>query len=717
MTGFLSRVHSISFTVVFLALLLANAALWQNPILGAALLAAFLATFGNWVGRWAAPAEHGPTQTWVGAWMLLSAIMAAGAAAYYVAEFTQTAALAVAIAAGPVAWTLSEKSHLGWFQRPHDEVAEPRHRVPAAFWIAATLVVAGLAATVWILLSGATTDAVRTVWERVPAAAFVSFGLSALVLAAMLFHGKERAVTIALTTAALGVFLLAAVLVFPLGFGFDPFIHQATEEHIAQFGTISPKPLYYVGQYALVLFGFHAFSIPIATLNALLVPLLAALLLPLAWFSAATHLLKDKNAGAATLAGLFLLPLSTFILTTPQGLADLWVLLLVLAAVPTLVRDEAPRVWPLALPALAVLVTHPIAGIPATLFVILLATEPRRNDGHWLARALFWTTAVTGSVAIPLSFVVNAIRSTGTPGLDLSNLSTRSALSNLSLFLSNRFDPVLDFVYLYGLNATAVFVALAAAGYWLSRRQMHGALRVLVVMSAMLAVNGAILATAVDFSFLIDYERQNCAARLVPLALFFLAPLVILAVGTWINRVRPGPVSLRVATVALLAALATASFYLAYPRNDAYEAGHGFNVSQADVDAVHAIEKNAAGTPYIVLANQTVSAAAVRELGFVRYYGDLFFYPIPTGGDLYADFLAMNKKPGSETAKAALDLMNARCSKDPECTEPLARTVYFVVNQYWWEAPRIVETAKQNAASWWALDNAAVHVFKYQPYD
>lgn len=717
MHGFLSRIHSISFTVIFLALLLANAALWQNAIVGSGLLAAFLVVFGGWVGRWAAPEEHGPTQAWVGAWMLLSGVMVAGAGTYYVWMLTPDVSLVIAMAAGPIAWTLAARSRLGWFRRPHDNVAEPRHRVPAAFWLAATLVVAGLAATAWILLGAATTDAVRTVWERVPAAAFVSFGLSALALAGLLFHGKERAVTIPLTTAALGAFLLAAYLVFPLGFGFDPFIHLATEEHIARFGTITPKPLYYVGQYALILFAHHAFSIPIAVTNALLVPLLTALLLPLAWFSAATHLLRDKNAGAATLAAIFLLPLSGLILTTPQGLGNLWVLLLVLAAIPTLVRDESPRVWPLALPALAALVTHPIAGIPATLFVILLASDPRRNGNRVFAHAVHWTAAIAGSVAIPLSFVVNALRSTGTTGFDPSNLASLSSLSNLSVFFSNRFNPLLDFVYLYGLNATAIFVLLAATGWWISRRQMHGALRVLALMSAMLAVNWTILSTAVDFSFLIDYERQNFAARLVPIALFFLSPFVILAVGTWINRVRPGPVSIRVGTVALLAALATASFYLAYPRNDAYEAGHGFNVSQADVIAVHAIEKDAAGASYVVLANQTVSAAAVRELGFVRYYGDLFFYPIPTGGDLYASFLAMNDKPSAETAKAALDLMNAHCSSSPDCTQPPARTAYFVVNQYWWEAPRIVETAKQNAASWWALDNAAVHVFKYQPYD
>ena len=43
-----------------------------------------------------------------------------------------------------------------------------------------------------------------------------------------------------------------ANIIFPLGFGFDPFIHQATEKHILDFGFILPKKLYYIGQYVLV---------------------------------------------------------------------------------------------------------------------------------------------------------------------------------------------------------------------------------------------------------------------------------------------------------------------------------------------------------------------------------------------------------------------------------------------------------------------------------
>lgn len=708
-----SRLHPTIFVAVFLALLFGNAFAWQSPALGGALLVGFLGVFGNWVGRYAAPREAGAVRAWVGAWVLLSAVMLAGAACYYLAAFTAPVALMIAGLTGPLAWWLSRRGHTR-FARAHDVVAEARrHRVPASVWIAATLIVAGIAGTLALVSSGATADAVRSVWERVPLAVFLPFGASLFLLFALCFRGRERALTLPLAMLALGAFLLVAVIVFPLGFGFDPFIHEATERHIAEFGTITPKPFYYIGQYVLVLFAHHAFALPVATVNALLVPVLAALALPLAWYGAAAHLFKEKPAASATLAGLFLLPLSAFILTTPQGLANLWTLLLVLAAVPTLIRDEKPRAWPLALPALAAAATHPIAGLPAMLFVILLASDPARNGKRLLSRLVFWSAVAVGSVLLPLSFVANSLLSSGTLGLNPSNVLDASFFANLSLFVANRFNPLLDFVYLYGLNAAAAFLALAAFGAWVSHKPMRGALRILLLMAAMLAVNWFLLSTAVDFSFLIDYERQNFAARLVPLILFFLSPFVILAVGTWMGRVRPGPVSLRVGSIALLAALGTASLYLAYPRHDAYEVGHGYNVSQADVDAVHAVEADARGAPYVVLANQTVSAAAVRELGFVRYYGDLFFYPIPTGGDLYAQFLAMNDAPSRDVVQAAADLMNARCAADPACAQAEAQTVYYVVNDYWWEAPRIVETSKQSADAWWALNGGAVHVFKY----
>ena len=149
--------------------------------------------------------------------------------------------------------------------------------------------------------------------------------------------------------------------------------------------------------------------------------------------------------------------------------------------------------------------------------------------------------------------------------------------------------------------------------------------------------------------------------------------------------------------------MATSSFYLTYPREDAYASSHGYNVSEADIQAVHLIEELAENKPYIVLANQSVSAAAIQEIGF-RYYGNLFFYPIPTGNLLYQKFLEMNERPDREIAREALELVPMHGDVD---------TLFYIVNDYWWQAPRLIETSKTIANDWRSVGGGAVHVFRF----
>jgi len=42
-----------------------------------------------------------------------------------------------------------------------------------------------------------------------------------------------------------------------------------------------------------------------------------------------------------------------------------------------------------------------------------------------------------------------------------------------------------------------------------------------------------------------------------------------------------------------------------------------------------------------------------------------------------------------------------------------ANKLYYVVNDYWWQAPRIIETAKRNADSWISVDAGKVFIFEY----
>jgi hypothetical protein len=695
-----SRFQPIIFGLIFLAFWGGNAFALRSPALGALLVAAWLYLCGKQIGRGVMPDEHPALQTWLGAWLLLSAASLAGAAVYYVASFSADVAYGIVMLSVPVSiWIGQPRTE----EEPdaHDLWDEKPHRVPWAVWFSAAGVIGALALFVRALLAAATTSPIRSAWMAVSPSAFVALFLAALLLVALLWNGRERALTLPLATLSLLAFLSVATLVFPLGFGFDPFIHRATVEHIAATGTITPKPLYYVGEYALELIAFHGFSLPVDLTDAWLLPVLAALFIPFAWYGAAVHLLKDRRLAAASLAGLFLLPLGSFISTTPQGLADLWTLLLVLAAVPALVRGERAHLLPLALAAVAAAVIHPIAGIPALLFLVLAALYASRERFPRAAMPLFWTVAALGSFALPASFALNALRGGTGNGLDLSAFGAASLWQalRLNLFFQNGFRPLLDFAYLYGSNALAIVLLLAAGGWLVARRRDLPALP-FVALAVALGVNYLLLSTAVDFSFLIDYERQNYADRLLPLVAVAVIPLAILAVGEVLRRARRAPAPLRVFAIALLAAGWTAAWYMDYPRNDAFEVGHGINVSQSDVNAVYDIDRVAGGVPYAVLADQSVSAAAVKSLGFAHYYGDQFFYPIPTGGALYQVFLDMNDHPTRETVQKAFALLPVK-------------TVFFAVNDYWWQSDRIVETAKGTADSWFAIDDGKVTVFRY----
>lgn len=709
----ISKLQSSIFSGLFLALLVVNVYLWQMTWLGVILLIWYAIYYGWHLGQTLTPDRHPFLQWWLGCFWLISTLMLVGSGIYYLAEVSAVTSMVTILLSVPIVLWLGSRTKVSFWQRFHNLWNEKKHKIPTTSWLASVVIIFCLYLGFDLIANGQVTEAVRTTWINIPTAFFIAFGLAVLMLGVQLWRGQERAMNMALVMVLFFLAVSVAVFVYPLGYGFDSFIHKTTEEYIATFGSVSPKPLYYIGQYGLVVLIHQVFGLSVAQIDTWLLPILTAGLLPAAWYGAAAHILRNRRAATATLLGLFLIPLSAFIVTTPQGLANLWILLTVLAAVPYLMKQEKPRVFLLLIPALATLATHPIAGLPILLFVILLAVEPEKIHCKLksVAKILFWIIFILGSMVLPASFVANSLRSSGTWGLDLSALNINSLVSilHLDLFLENRFEPWLDLVYLYGYNLVAIIFLVAILAWWKKRRNEGRSLRILLAMVMILMINYVFLMTVVDFSFLIDYERQNYATRLIPIMTFFLVPFFILGLGIIMKALRTKPVVLRVFVLGLLSLLATASLYMAYPRDDAYERGHGFNVAQSDINAVYAIEREAAGQRYAVLANQSVSAAAIRHLGFLNYYGDIFFYPIPTGGELYQFFLEMNEKPDKKIAQEALNLIAERC---PECEQP--EILFYVVNDYWWQAECLIETGKNTADQWFSLDKSRVHIFQYQ---
>ena len=216
----------------------------------------------------------------------------------------------------------------------------------------------------------------------------------------------------------------------------------------------------------------------------------------------------------------------------------------------------------------------------------------------------------------------------------------------------------------------------------------------------------------ISFSYLIDYERSSFAGRILIIAAYFALPFIVIALTKLMEMILPQERMVKYLFFCFLAFLISCSLYFSYPRSDDYYNSRSFSTSQSDINAARWINQDAGGSDYIVLANQQVSAAALREFGFKKYYkipspyqgggeSEVFYYPIPTGEKLYQYYLDMvNKNAGRQTALAAADLVGAD-------------TAYFVINHYWFAFDKILAEAAIGAAAVENIDQGKIFVFKY----
>ncbi len=641
------------------------------------------------------------------AFLFVGLVAILGSLLYYALPVTRFGIAVVIALAAVGAWMTPGDAEGGprWARRERQrlehpagsEAAGPGVRLGRASYALAVIVVLALAAWWSAITPHAITEAVRSPWGIVPPFAVAALGVAFFALLVLLTNPPTR-LAITLCAATLFSALAMAAVVYPLGLGFDPFLHRATMAHIAEFGTITPKPLYYIGEYALALAPHLLLGVPLALIDRLLLPLMAAVMLTGSAVMGLAPLAHRKSAIAV--AALLFLPLGAFITTTPQGIAY------VLAASAVLLSFAAiNRVVPFVL-AVAALLTHPFAGIPVVLYVVASAVVARAASPALRTAALV-ATLIAGVVAIPAVFALQAARS----GLSLSfhpgNLFDISRWQELALggFFANHFSFAYDALYLALDNLLWFTIAAAVVGSLALRhdaqRRANAALP--AILAVAMASNFIALSILFDFDFLISYERSDYALRSLMMTHIFLLPLAGAGIASVAHRLREKPLVLRGAFLAALAVIGMGNVYGAYPRHDNYARSAGFNVSKADFDAVDAIDDKAEGEDYIVLSNQATAAAAVEAYGFKKYYhGDIFYYPIPTGGVMYQHFLTMvDEGPTRETMDAAMDVAGVNLG-------------FFAVSDYWWQSEQLIENAKRIADDWFSVGDGSVTVFIFR---
>lgn len=554
-----------------------------------------------------------------------------------------------------------------------------------------------LASTLWILRAAyrvATTDSIRTPWPLLPSSILWAIALGWVLLLCSIWIVRSRILATAHGILALCSTVSLVPLIYRIGYGFDGFLHVASEKILLTTGTLSPKPLYYIGQYVFTTWLARLSHIPVGEIDRWLLPVATAILLPVTVYAA------TKRHKSASLAALAVIPLGAFIATTPQGVAYLFGLLALLFACST--RQDESAATAQTSPLVAILfglwsiAVHPLAGIPIFCVVLALLMRPK------IRSAVF---VVLASISVPAMFAVISQRSGTSITWNLSSIVTPGPwlekLASFAPYVGNHFVLWPAWATLTATMLPLLLVILSIVAIIHERKEQRTTSLFLLCSAIGLWVAGTALKTTGDFTFLIDYERGNYANRLDTLALLCLLPTVLVACDTIVARLRTASRALPLAYGVALVAIATALTYDALPRNDAMVAGHGWSTSKADLEAVELIDRDAAGEAYTVLANQSVSAAAVASLGFKRYADDVFFYPIPTGGPLYETYLRMTyNEPSRDTVKDAAAL--GKTSR-----------VYVVLNDYWWKASTVSEDIRAISDKDWTIANGKVWVYRF----
>lgn len=541
-----------------------------------------------------------------------------------------------------------------------------------------------------------TDSTIRSPWKVLPSEFFIYYFLATIILVLITLSTNKRRYVI-LIAIHFAISSSVALIIYKLGYGFDQFIHQATEKIIIEKGLVTPKPLYYLGQYSFVTILSKIFSIGNLWIDKLLILFSFSLFFIIILYNSLKKFFNNRHTLILIL--LFLIfPINSFIVTTPQNLANLFIIIIIYSSLPLIVNKEKSIV-PLSILTLATVGIHPLAGLPALIFFSFVILFKLDFDAYKKRMTLIFLF-ILNSISIPLIFLINSRISNLKINLGLpTEEMIISAIYDSRLYFVNNFNLLFDFVYFYKVNFYILIFLLAMI---IMITKYTKKLLPYFLSFIVLFINYLILNFLFSFDFLIDYEKSDYTNRILEISFYFLYPIIIYGIYIFLDRLSAQKKHLKIVAIIFIAGIITSSFYISYPRSDDYETSHSFNVTKSDIDTVHWINEDAKNIDFIVLANQQVSAAAILEFGFKKYYNfDQFYYPIPTSSPLYEYYLKMvDDKPNPEYMFDAM--------KSVGVTQG-----YFVINNYWWKFNEINKEAKKTADSYTIINNGDNIIFKY----
>lgn len=544
---------------------------------------------------------------------------------YYVYRITPSIIGLVICLAFVIGWITSPG-----FVRKREEHSEESCETERAFlWIFGSMLsTLCVLAVIWI---SRTQDAIASPWQAVPMLAFVLYLLAAIFTVRAIKRSTIQwslPVTMLFGLATFGV----SLLVYRLGFGYDPFVHQATERVILQNGFILPKQPMYIGQYVSVVSLSWLTGLSIAKIDKALVPLLSVfVMLPMIVTAFRYGWMKRFGKPTYALIALFLIPIGYFAFTVPFNLA-LISLVLIVAYFP--LADQKRIQWLMAALGCFALAVHPLIGLPTALIATMAVF---RKLPTWIAAVV--TPAILFAA---FSIYLRA------QGASILIPTVDGGIEVLKILFGNPYDlgrgeAYLSILYALLYLAPLLLIGIAIYGYadQLSEEASHRrSVWALGYASIGLVISAIMIPLFFQFPNIIASEQYEFSLRLLVILPLLWLPGIAYAMCAMMHqktKVRNAFVSIGIGVLMLGVWMAS------YPQYNAISYLPSPGLSKGDLDAVNFIEGNSQSTPYVVLSSQMMGAAALTEYGFEKQIptrsGRLYAYAIPTGGELYQYYL------------------------------------------------------------------------------
>lgn len=542
---------------------------------------------------------------------------------------------------------------------------------------------------------------IRSPWELLTYKFWAVFILSNLFLLITILDNKSQKNIILIAYHFLMLSSIAVIL-YPLGFGYDSFIHGETIRTISETGTIKPRLLLYIGQYGLSFFINNLSSLDVLIVNRWLMPILFSLIWPASVFYGLRYGFNwsFKTSYLACFWSLFI-GFNFAIMTTPQNLAYLF-LAMIIFMLPIIIKGSIGLyfIWLIGFMTLTI---HPIGGIPLLFLGSLLSISKIKKFPNF-KKVLYFINIALASISLPLFFAIYQKLN----GLAWSQILTVNSLSAKLLpkiKWHNTFDFPLDMAHNLGENFLYFYILIIIlALIFIYKNNKYIFFKKLFTFILIIIANYIISALFLSFNLQINYQKDDYTNRIAYiLAISFLPIFLTGLYFFWQKTIKSknyffGKGLLIICSLIII----SISTYFSYPIYDKHKNSKSFNVSLSDIKTVELIENDASGEDYIVLANQMLGAASIYSFGFAHYYNNNFYYSMPLDGDnIYQNYLSMIESDASrEEALKALD--KAGVNK-----------LYFVVNNYWHSAKSAIRQADNSANRKILIDNGVNTIFVY----